>query len=457
MSHDDASQTSRIASEWLTLAAAASLPVQRALDDIAARSNELAADFYAHMLDDAQASQFLTNEQVHSKLFSALQAWLKKVLTPPGPGEMGEYIGIQKRIGDVHARINIPINLVASGARRLKSRIFEMLCAAPLDADTRTQGIVYASHVLDLALEVMSASYAQSRELSAKSDEAYRLHSLIHDIGTERERQRAALLDWENEFVYRIATGTGLAGIQSLTGSEFGRWFNHRGRPSFGGCEDANTTTALINHVDQLLSAGGQQTSNAYLSEILPLVRDDVAQIKFLLANLFAQLCELEAGRDSLTQLLNRRFVGTILSHEVTLARQRKNPFVIVMMDIDHFKSINDSYGHGAGDDVLRKVASVLMESLRPIDFIFRYGGEEFLLVLVETDARLALSVIERLRARLEQETIVFSADKAISLTASFGIALYDGHPDYQRTIDAADTALYRAKTNGRNRIEIAD
>lgn len=128
----------------------------------------------------------------------------------------------------------------------------------------------------------------------------------------------------------------------------------------------------------------------------------------------------------------------------------------MVLIDVDHFKQINDGYGHAAGDAVLRQVAESLMNIARASDFVFRYGGEEFLIVLVETGLEEALVAAERFRAYFESRTVMLPDDTSIRITISAGAATYEGHPDYEYLINAADEALLTAKRNGRNRVEAA-
>lgn len=137
---------------------------------------------------------------------------------------------------------------------------------------------------------------------------------------------------------------------------------------------------------------------------------------------------------------------------EVGLATRAKTPLSVLMTDIDHFKSINDRYGHSAGDVVLGHSADILLNCVRATDFIFRYGGEEFLIVLVETGHDGALTIAERIRQQIAEKPADVS-NGPVSFTMSIGVASFEGHPDYQYLIDAADQALYRAKESGRNRV----
>jgi diguanylate cyclase len=162
----------------------------------------------------------------------------------------------------------------------------------------------------------------------------------------------------------------------------------------------------------------------------------------------------MEGGRDPLTRALNRRFLSSILSREIGFANTNHTPLSVLLLDVDHFKRINDTHGHPVGDEVLRQVAEAVTENVRPSDFVFRYGGEEFLIVLVETHLHQAATIAERMRLALAAKPITAAGLAPFNVTASIGVAEHRGHPDENYLVKAADDALYRAKQNGRNRVE---
>jgi len=161
---------------------------------------------------------------------------------------------------------------------------------------------------------------------------------------------------------------------------------------------------------------------------------------------------------DGLTGLYNRRYMESHLGSLLEQAGARGKPLTIMVLDIDFFKSINDTYGHDAGDDVLREFAVRIRKSIRGIDLACRLGGEEFVIVMPETDMAVATIVAERLRRRIASEPFAISQGaQAIDVTISIGIATLDTADDTASTIlKRADQALYRAKRDGRNRV-VAD
>jgi diguanylate cyclase (GGDEF)-like protein len=169
---------------------------------------------------------------------------------------------------------------------------------------------------------------------------------------------------------------------------------------------------------------------------------------------LHTQLHE-QAMRDSLTGLYNRRYLNDMLEREVARARRETYPLSLVMIDLDHFKKVNDTYGHQAGDEVLKYFSGMLNERARAEDILCRYGGEEFLLLLPKMPLEVARERAEQWRSDFEALTVAVGEHR-IQTTLSVGIA---GYPDHGTTPDqltqSADQALYLAKKDGRNRVVI--
>lgn len=176
-------------------------------------------------------------------------------------------------------------------------------------------------------------------------------------------------------------------------------------------------------------------------------------EIVFLVRELY-----IKATHDSLTKLFNHKQGLILLNREIARVQRNRQPLSIAMLDLDHFKDCNDRFGHHAGDDVLRFISKLLTESMRRCDIISRYGGEEFLLVLPDTELKKAVDVIKRVKSSIQKHVFNFS-DTKYSITASFGVIEYD--PDKNLSgdllIEGADALLYRAKSEGRNRISFDD
>lgn len=166
---------------------------------------------------------------------------------------------------------------------------------------------------------------------------------------------------------------------------------------------------------------------------------------------------EKRATRDPLTGLLNRRALMGALEFEVSRARSSGRPFSAVLLDVDHFKQINDGYGHASGDLALEAVAELLRKETRRQDLLARWGGEEFVMILPALPRDEAVACAIRIRHALENIQVVALDGRAFNVTASFGVAEYRPEEDLDDLLDRADRAMYRAKADGRNRVVSED
>jgi diguanylate cyclase len=180
------------------------------------------------------------------------------------------------------------------------------------------------------------------------------------------------------------------------------------------------------------------------------------SQIQELRSNL-AQAQEL-GMRDSLTELRSRRFFDVSIETEIEEAHAQRSPLSLVMADIDHFKRVNDTFGHPIGDQVLKGFSSLVLNNVKGRDIVARYGGEEFALILPQTDLEGAQRLTEQIRTQLESKrwTVKRDGQPIGKLTASFGIAQLALGEDSERLIRRADAKLYEAKNLGRNRVVAA-
>lgn len=159
---------------------------------------------------------------------------------------------------------------------------------------------------------------------------------------------------------------------------------------------------------------------------------------------------------DSLTGAYNRRFFDEMLKKQIALAKRRSESLGLVIADLDHFKNINDTYGHMTGDRALQQIASIMKNSIRSSDVLARYGGEEFIIIMPSIDVTNTLKKAESLRQQVESfQFQIDSVGRSPQITISIGVASFPDHGiDYDSLISAADLALYKAKKNGRNRVE---
>lgn len=158
----------------------------------------------------------------------------------------------------------------------------------------------------------------------------------------------------------------------------------------------------------------------------------------------------LLATTDSLTGIANRRKFSEILANEMDRARRYATPLSLAMYDLDYFKRVNDTFGHSVGDYVLQAVTELVKRNIRAVDLVARWGGEEFMVLLPQSDMQAALNVAEKLRRAISGYTF----DKVDHLTASFGVVSFEPQDDFNSLLKRVDDALYHAKQQGRNRVE---
>ncbi len=197
----------------------------------------------------------------------------------------------------------------------------------------------------------------------------------------------------------------------------------------------------------------------------------ELPQPVLLFANMFAQQVSLSLAniqlrealrnqsiRDCLTGLYNRRYLDETLERETRRAVRSAQGLGVLMLDLDHFKNFNDTYGHDAGDTVLRETASFLLKSVRAEDFVCRFGGEEFVIILPGADLQTSQARAERIRSKLRELTVLHQGKSLGRITVSIGVAEVPLHGTCPKElIEAADAALYRAKKEGRDRVVLAD
>lgn len=441
---------------WTRVVAGVAPKVLQLVDAVARdQAPALADEFYRVLLQDPEIAIILDHQEVDRRLRQAMREWIVTLLSNPCPEKVADLIALQKRVGEIHARIKVRFDHVLRGARILKRSIVAALWDRATDDDTRRGAIVLAATLIDLAMEEMAGQYSNASESAVRVDAAYQSHTVRTNVSLERERQRAALFDWTSRFLREALMTRSVDEAVSLGHSAFGMWVRHKARALFAAdSELAEINMAIANIDDTLLPAcrlAERADDPAELHRRVKQVLSDVERLGASTDAMFDQLIQLEAGRDALTLLLNRRFLPTILTREIELSRSIDDSFAIFLLDIDHFKSINDLHGHPIGDLAIKHVAEVLTSIVRSGDFLFRYGGEEFLVVCVEVDAERAGFIAEKIRKGIAAKPLVLDDGTSVPITVSIGIAVHDGHPDFERLIDRADKALYRAKDAGRN------
>jgi len=222
---------------------------------------------------------------------------------------------------------------------------------------------------------------------------------------------------------------------------------------------DVGEHSHRVEAINEELTSGDSQGTEAVVSVVAKLVEANNSMQRQLASaegKLQEQARQIEthaaaARTDPLTQLANRRAFDDALKSRLKEHRDSGRPFCVAMIDVDHFKKFNDTYGHLAGDEVLRTIGRVLRRSTRQSDFIARYGGEEFTVVYPGTRVSDACALVERIREAIAAECVEFNGTE-LRATASIGVAQFLGTEELDSLVERADAALYAAKTSGRNR-----
>lgn len=216
-----------------------------------------------------------------------------------------------------------------------------------------------------------------------------------------------------------------------------------------------NPSTEELKKVITEVKSNTQQviTRNQSLEVVLEESASEIEKLRRDLAK-----ARKESLTDSLTGLSNRKAFDSEIQRVLEIAQKEKSPFSVLMLDIDHFKSFNDSFGHQVGDQVLRLVARCLTDGIKGKDLAARYGGEEFIIILPETELAAGVAVANNLRKVVANKDVVNrgTGERLARITMSVGVAQFSGLEDVDELIGRADAALYTAKHNGRNQVAAA-
>jgi diguanylate cyclase len=408
---------------------------------------------------DPGISEVLVNDSARAEFTEIFVRWVTGVTTlPPDPADL--FCEKQAEAGRMMARMGLPPHALSRAMRRLKLWFLDYLAEQQIPRDLAIETMRALLTMLDLSVEIKEISYHRSTTSHARIEEAYRLHALGQNLAMERERQRASLMEWGHKLLTEYHREGSDEALPRLWKSDFGLWATHKAGLLFDGAQELGQMTDVIDRIDEMLVPQLEQASHAdraSLARLMQRIEEELAAVKYLLAHLFDARLEIENGRDPLTQLLNRRFLPAVLKREIALNKAgSERGFSVIVIDIDHFKAINDLHGHLVGDTTLQQVADVIAGHARPSDFAFRYGGEEFVLVLVDCDLAMAGHVAERLRDIIARRMFQLADGTALSVTASLGVAAFHGDFDYETLLERADQAMFVAKRDGRNRVVLA-
>lgn len=423
------------------------------------RAEAVAEVFYRRLLEEPCAAAYLPAGQAQSRLLATLAEWVRELFRPLESAEAVEaYIRRQLLVGSVHARIDLPMMLVGYGAFTLKSEIARHVCEAIVDPRELGAALELAHFIIDASVIAINRAYFLDVTVNAQNIGSLRIHATSQFLALECERLRSSLLDWLLMVVTALQRKNFTpAAFPQVGASDFNLWLSHKADLVFPRRPELDALKQEAGRMEEVAEELRRRTleSGEPPPELIDKLQGHVRHASWFLGRLSQEVLDMDNSKDALTRLLSRRYLSAILQHEVRHSFESGLRFSLLMVDIDHFKQLNDSYGHAVGDLALKFVATQMMEATRVGDQIFRYGGEEFLIVLVESGMETAAQVAEKIRRRIAESDLgEFELGRkapGLELTVSIGVSVYDGHPDYQLTVERADAALYRAKQAGRN------
>lgn len=427
-------------------------------DIINPHSDAIATHFYKTMLDNPKAAYFINHDVVKNRLHASLSAWINSAFTYRGNSELIDtYINYQIDIGHIHGRIDVPMSFVVYGMFLIKGEVMRLLNESSINGADLATAMVLTNQVMDLGLALINESYQGDLVVNEKDVQSFKLQFSAHNLAIDCERLRASLSDWMRELLLNIQQErVSIKGMSSIRHSNFGLWVTHKAK-LFLAESEYRMLMQQLNNIDEsmcVLIAEFEQPDKR--KEILGSLDRYVSKAMWVLENIAKEIMDQDSGRDPLTRLFNRRYLDTVLRHETECSLQNDLTFGLVMLDIDFFKKINDAYGHDSGDRVLEQLADILTHQVRAGDFVFRLGGEEFLIVLSDVNEIVLKRIGEKIRSKVEGAEFNVEKEAKLAVTISIGAVLHDGHPDFLRTVKLADQALYEAKLSGRNCVVIA-
>lgn len=415
------------------------------------KSIPIATDFfYEQLMANDDSAKFLSTELVQTRLKNDLTAWLKQLLSPKAePDEIVRVIEAQRHVGEVHARINIPMELVSTSMFFIKHTFFTAVYEAgePFNSEDKIQLILLIDSLLMNSLNLINEVYLKDVVKHKRAALDYQYHSSPKDTALEIVKIKSKLYNWLADYFGYMTSVTPGMKFPEAEANECGLWITHKLPLIAKNKGPVEEIQALLHKLQREIRSRDRDDMSKHVGQVRSLVKE----INFLLSALSEKIIKESEQQDGLTNLISRRYLAPIIQSETQTALRTQTRYAVVMMDIDDFKVINDQYGHLTGDKVLLEVGRIAKEEIRISDYAFRYGGEEFLLLLPECDLEEAVNVAEKVRQKVCDMPIEAGDAASISVTCSLGVAEFTDHPDYMTVIKAADDKLYESKHKGKN------
>lgn len=435
--------------------------IVRILAIIEPHCEDIVTHFYRVLLNNANAIKFLNHDTVKNKLRLTLAQWLRDSFTfQQGEEDIDRYYQYQREIGHIHARIDLPMSLVDHGMGIIKRQVLLVLKNSSLEREDLADAMILTVELLDWSLAVIDESYEHDMVINEKNSQSLKMHISAQNLAFDYERLCTSLSEWMRNLLLLIAQNKYDASVQpTIRHSNFGLWISHKAHLFLAGRAELTILVSLVDTIDEemrYLATYTRQQNNYEVEQTLQRLDESISKSIWMLGNIAKDMIEEENGRDPLTHLFNRRYLETVMRHETSYSLENGILFGVIIIDIDHFRRINNMHGHENGDRILEQLAELITSQVRAGDFVFRFGGEEFLIVLADVSLLIIQRVSEKIRSVIANNAFKLSDAKSLSLTVSIGTAIHDRHPDFNRTLKLATDALYVAKNEGRNRVVAA-
>lgn len=307
----------------------------------------------------------------------------------------------------------------------------------------------------DYPLSATAQAIAMTDDTPAVPPPAEEIQEILHRLEQAVRDHGAWLMMWHRSIICSLPLGEQHMADDAHRRCNFGIWYYQEAPDylrQFGVFDQIGDDHRQMHRRARELSQLALDTHGITTSDYDQFLNQR-SEFRELVRVLEKKLQDLLFHTDPLTRVYNRQRMLPMLAREQERAIGADEPCVIGMVDLDHFKSVNDTHGHPAGDAVLKHVALFFATHLRPSDLIFRYGGEEFLLCLPDTNIHGARRVLDRLRRELAEEQIDIGNGVTLQVTSSFGITAVEKDLTLEELIARADQAVYTAKTGGRNQV----
>ncbi|MEQ1527802.1 MAG: GGDEF domain-containing protein [Methylococcales bacterium] len=416
--------------------------------------DQIAKNFYRILLNNPQAANYLNHDEVKKRLTASMAAWIRSLFIQRYTLEaINEFKSYQLKIGHIHGKIGLPVSLVNYGMYIIKQDILQALIDSELNRKELGDALIITNQILDCTLQVINESYEGDLVSSEKIAQAFKIQFSTHHLAFDCERLRTSLSDWMRDLLLNIQQDSfDVNSLLTIRQSNFGLWIGHKAKLFLANRQELTDLICLLDDMDETLQRLVKHIKDEHQrQELLKTLNVQVTKANWILGEVAKEIIDQDNGRDTLTRLFNRRFLDTVMRHETLSSLKNGVVFGVIAIDIDLFKQINDAYGHDYGDKVLTQLAEIFTHEVRAGDFIFRLGGEEFLIILGDVNSRVVAHIAENIRLAVGNTEFKSPEHSALSITVSIGTALYDRHPDFNRTIKLADEALYQAKQAGRN------